>query len=404
MKVGLATQGTTGDVQPLLALAAGLKNRGHDVLFCAPPDYKDLVASHGVSFHSVGSSLQDYAKTIPDPALHPVRAGIHLTGFLKRELVVQIRELSERFRGCDMVLASSLMLGASTAAEALGIPYRFVAYCPQLIPSSEYPSLMIRNHSLPRWMNRLSWQFNEIGFGKALLGIWNVERRRLGLAPRVNITPQWLGKHVIVASDPLLGEVPPDAPFSCTQTGYLHLDRKEEVPADLADFLEGSPAVYVGFGSMVNEDPAGIARLLLGAARSVGCRLVLSRGWAGFHIQDGDCRLAGDVPHSQLFPRVAAVVHHGGSGTTATAARAGVPQVIVPHVTDQFYWATQIFRRGLGPEGIWRVRLTQDRLAAALHACLTQDSIRQRAIAVAAGLAKTNPLPATVEAVERSVS
>ena len=387
----------------MLALSVILKERGYETVLCAPPENAGRARRLGVSFHPVGRSVEEFAETVPEPPLHPVRATIALTRFLQKELVTQILELSEFIRGCNLLLSASLMLGAPTAAEVAGIPYRFVAYCPQLLPSAEYPALMFRNHTRPRFLNRLSWSFNEMTWNAAILPSLNRTRRTLGIAPRTNFTFHWLGPRVILASDAPLGEAPKDAALPCTQTGYLHLRREEPLPPDLQAFLEGPPAVFVGFGSMRSEDPAGLSRLILGAARTARVRLVLSRGSAGFMLNEPDCFIAGDVSHENLFRRMAAVVHHGGSGTTSTAARAGVPQVIVPHISDQFYWAHRIHKLGLGPKAIWRARLTRDNLAAAMRACISDDSMRRRAQQTASDLARTDPEEAAVRAVESTL-
>jgi UDP:flavonoid glycosyltransferase YjiC (YdhE family) len=150
---------------------------------------------------------------------------------------------------------------------------------------------------------------------------------------------------------------------------------------------------------MVNEDPEGVSQLVVRAARAAGVRVILSRGWAGFAANDRDCLVANDIPHSKLFPQMAVVVHHGGSGTTALAARCGAPQVIVPHMTDQFYWAHRIPKLGLGPPSIWRSRLTEKRLTEALRACLMNAEFRTRAREIASALSQTDPVGETVRAI-----
>jgi len=401
MKVILATYGSRGDVQPLLALALALKDAGHETLLCAPPEHADWVESYGCPFHALGSNIKAFSENFSDP--NSIRAIITMIRFMRRELEVQFAQLPAIIEGADLVLGASLILGAPTVSESLDVPYRFVSFCPQILSSSQHPSLHIRNHNLPRWLNRLSWWLTNKADNFNFKKIVNRERRRLGLKPVRDGWRHLLGSHVVVASDQILGAVPRDVEQDYAQIGYFHLHQKGELSGDLQTFLaSGPPPVYVGFGSMPSKDPEATTRLVMEAARSVGERVVLSRGWAelGHMAIEEDCYVVDNVPHMLLFPRVAAVVHHGGSGTTATAAWAGVPQIIVPHMLDQYYWASQIHRVGLGPKAIRRSRLTVESLSAAIRECLTNGTMRQHAQEVAAILRGQDSLREAVRLVE----
>jgi UDP:flavonoid glycosyltransferase YjiC (YdhE family) len=168
-------------------------------------------------------------------------------------------------------------------------------------------------------------------------------------------------------------------------------------------FLEsGSPPIYAGFGSMISRKPGKILRLIVQAARAVGRRVVVARGWSERVDENlgDDCLVVDEAPHPLLFPRVSAVVHHGGSGTTASAARAGIPQVIVPHILDQYYWANAVWSRGLGPEPIPRNRLSGKRLSAALRECLCDEEMHQRVEELGRTLRGENGLARAVEIIE----
>jgi vancomycin aglycone glucosyltransferase len=168
------------------------------------------------------------------------------------------------------------------------------------------------------------------------------------------------------------------------QTGAWTLTGDQTtLPEKVEEFLaNGSPPIYLGFGSMRASEQTG--RVLIEAARALGLRSVLSQGWAGLTPSDNgnDCLSIGDVDHEKLFPHVAAIVHHGGSGTTTAAARAGKAQVIIPHNYDQFYWAHRVQQLGVGASGAARDDLTVDTLVQALRECL-QPEVRERAQALA---------------------
>jgi vancomycin aglycone glucosyltransferase len=195
-----------------------------------------------------------------------------------------------------------------------------------------------------------------------------------------------LGDDPWLAADPLLGPLPATPGLRVTQTGaWILPDQAPLEPALEAFLVAGEPPVYAGFGSMPADRETG--RIVIDAVRAAGRRVVLSQGWAELGpIDDApDCIAIGDVNQQSLFPRVAAVVHHGGAGTTTTAARAGVPQVIVPMFSDQPYWASRVRALGIGSR-VARGALRAESLEAALRDAL-DPGVAARAAAVAATVA-----------------
>jgi UDP:flavonoid glycosyltransferase YjiC (YdhE family) len=143
----------------------------------------------------------------------------------------------------------------------------------------------------------------------------------------------------------------------------------------------GKPPIYIGFGSMTASEPEKTTKIVTEAAKLADQRLVLSSGWAKLgkdNLVDKDYFVIGKISHNFLFPKMAAIIHHGGSGTTATAARAGVPQIIVPHMTDQFYFAEQVPKTGVAPESIWRKNLTPQNLAATIRSVVTNMEMKNK--------------------------
>lgn len=401
MKIVLATCGSRGDVQPVMALALALKDAGHNVLLAAPPENKDWTKRYGCPFHPVGNSFEDVLESCSD--LHTFKPVIKFLVFLRREVKNQFIQFPSLVRGADLVLGISLNFGLASIAESQGISYAFIALTPQLLPSGYHPYLAIRNHNLPRWLNRFSWEsaiwldnFNM----KALV---NRKRRDLELKPISDVWRHILGRHVIVASDKVLGTVPPDVEQTYTQTGYFHLAQPDGLDPRLRSFIKsGSRPIYVGFGSVPSGDQRAIETLIFKAADLTGVRLILLRAGMGSKdvtINNGFCFI-GRVPHTSLFRHVSAVIHHGGTGTTATAARAGVPQIIIPHLLDQFYWAKRVYISGIGPKPIPRSRLNAKRLAKAIAECVTNGAIHRRAKKVAETIRGNDSLHRAVELIE----
>jgi UDP:flavonoid glycosyltransferase YjiC (YdhE family) len=180
-----------------------------------------------------------------------------------------------------------------------------------------------------------------------------------------------------LAADPVIASVPPDwQRFDITATGPWFYQDPAPLDAEVEAFLRaGPPPVYIGFGSMVAKDAARVTRAIVEGTRDR--RVLLARGWAGLGVDaasDDMLIVHGPVPHAKLFPRLAAVVHHGGSGTMANALRAGVPQVIVPHIMDQYYWAHRLETLGIAPPGVPIKDLDASRLARAIDATLALPS------------------------------
>jgi vancomycin aglycone glucosyltransferase len=238
---------------------------------------------------------------------------------------------------------------------------------------------------LPRWANVFFWRCFRFGVERAKPTM-DAARSRMGLPPLRSLWHHLVDVPFFLACDPVLAPAPPDwSARPITATGPWFYDDPGELAPEVEEFLAAGPApVYVGFGSMVSDDVAGVTRAIVEGAGAHGRRVLLSKGWAG--LGEGELPayakvVHGPMPHAKLFPRMAAVVHHGGSGTTANALRAGVPQVIVPHIMDQFYYAERLFRLGLAPRGIPAKRLTGAKLAQALDATLALDPAPRRAMA-----------------------
>ena len=403
MKIVIATCGTRGDIQPLIALALALNRRGHTVLIAGPPENGSWVEDSGCAFQALGSDFT--AMLRGHPHVHTLRPIWDFASFLRREIRKQLSELPGIIEGADLVLAASLCFGLHSVAESADIAYGFIAMAPQILPSAHHPFVALKSQKMPPWLNRLSWTMARLLDRMNFTALINQERRRLNLAPVNDILRHVLGSHVIVASDPVLAAVPPDVELDCIQTGYLHLKTDYALPGTVAAFLAAGPApIYFGFGSMSTREQEKLVVLILTSLRLTGQRGILT----GFRfdatrIRDSEnCIVVDEVPHPLVFTRVAAVVHHGGSGTTATAARAGVPQIIVPHILDQYYWGEQIFRCGVGPAPIRRSRLTTGRLAAAINECIADQRYTDRASKIAGEIEKQDSLGLAVDYIEKT--
>lgn len=385
MRVLLSSIGSRGDVQPLVALALELRELGHQARLCVAPNFKEWIESYGLECTPIGPDLKKLTggTVTGKPSLPPRE---QLQKMAEESVRTQFQVIAEAVQGCDLIVAAgALQIAARSIAEVQNIPYVFTAYCPAVLPSPKYPPPKTGGHhpySLSESENQQLWIENEAEFN-LFRSVLNEERARIGLGPVESVRPYMFTDRPWLATDPVLAPAAPAAGMEVVQTGAWMLSDQTPLPDDLESFLaDGAPPIYLGFGSMRASDQTG--HKLIEAARVLGLRAILSSGWAGLTPGDigKNCLVVGDVNHLKLFSRVAAVVHHGGAGTTSTAARAGKPQVIIPHNYDQFYWAERVRQLGIGVSGPTRDDLTVDALVQALGECLRPE-FAERSMALA---------------------
>lgn len=392
MQVLLSTIGSRGDVQPILALGLELQARGHHARLCVAPNFKEWIESYGLECIPIGPDLKKMTGgTVPGKPVLPSQE--QLQALADQMVRGQFSVIGEAAMDCDVIVAAgALQIATRSIADAHNIPYIFAAYCPAVLPSTKYPPPSHGNaaqktdglhlHSLSESENEQLWKDNEEDFNK-FAPVLNEERAKLGLPSVAGVQRHMFTDHPWLAADPVLAPAFPLSGMEVFQTGAWMLSDPAPLPDELEKFLaDGPPPVYLGFGSMRASDQT--SGLLIDAARALGLRSILSQGWANLTPSDmgDDCLSIGEVDHAKLFPRVAAVVHHGGAGTTSTTARAGTAQVIIPHNYDQFYWAHRIQHLGIGVSGPLRDDITVDLIAQALREAL-QPEVTGRAQEVA---------------------
>jgi sterol 3beta-glucosyltransferase len=415
MKITVFAAGSRGDIQPCIVLSRGLQQAGYQVCLAAPEDFADFIREHEVDFYPLRGDVQqimasdtgrEFMETGGGNPIKSIRAVRKMIGPVIKEMV---EDAYAACRNAEALICLGVF-GAfgQSIAEALTIPIINVEPTP-LLPTQAFPAPSWPvQRDLGGWHNYLS--------GRAMLQvIWlwykpfvNDFRQRLGLLPYTAA-----GFYRALRSTPMLGAYSPriiprpvDWPESVYVTGYFFLDTTTDwqPSPELKAFLEaGDPPVYIGFGSMGGRNPEQLAGIIMEALARSGQRGMLLTGWGGLRpeLVPDNVFVVDSAPHSWLFSRMAAVVHHGGAGTTAEGLRAGVPAVIVPFVLDQPFWGARIKAMGLGPEPIPKKKLTADRLAAAIRNAVSDSGMKQRANSYGAAIRAENGVGNAVEFIKQ---
>lgn len=398
MRILIAPHGTRGDVQPMIALAIGLRARGHEVRFLVPENFVSWIRSFGFPCESDGVDVEAVFHR-PDVDAQSFRSQIRYL----RELVPKLFQVTaDASAGAEMIIGAGVQPAGMSIADLRGVPYVNALFCPCAVPSATAPP--IRWQGLPRWANRLVWRCIGVGADVLLRGPINASRRKLGMPSIRRPVMMLAARPTLVASDPELAPLGSGAPATAIQTDAWILDEPTPLDPRVAAFLDaGPPPVYIGFGSMVASRLDRVVQSIGALAREGTCRLIVAGGWAALDakLPSSDKVLTIDhAPHRLLFPRAAAVVHHGGAGTTTAGARAGVPQIVLPHLLDQYYWAHRVKELGLGPKAAPVERVTPGLLAACIRQVLDEERFRRAAAAMAERVAPRNGVAAAVAALE----
>jgi UDP:flavonoid glycosyltransferase YjiC (YdhE family) len=377
LNIAIHICGSRGDVQPFIPIAKLLQAAPHyhRVRICTHPAFKDFVESNGVEFFSIGGDPEALmAYMVKNPGLLPNMQSIKAGDIGKRRK--EMAEMMEgTWRSCieagdgmgekifalnvdapedlfiaDAIIANPPSMGHIHCAEKLGIPLHMVFTMPwsptkafhHPLAAMEYGEVekSVANYFSFGIMELLTWQglgdvinkFRTQTLGlDAMSPLWGHR-----LLPRLRIPYSYLWSQALIPR-------PPDWGDHINITGFSFLDAGSNYtpPDDLAEFLaKGPPPVYIGFGSIVVDDPVGLTKLLFDAVKLAKVRAIVSKGWGGVGTGDvpDDVYLIGNCPHDWLFKRVSCVVHHGGAGTTAAGIALGKPTVVVPFFGDQPFW------------------------------------------------------------------
>jgi UDP:flavonoid glycosyltransferase YjiC (YdhE family) len=391
-RITIFAAGSRGDIQPCAILGLGLQQAGFQVLMAVPQNFAGLMRSYGLTFHLLRGDVQQIMSGDAGQEFmeagdgNPIRSILAMRKMLGPIAMQMADDVLEACRDADALISLAVFatLG-KTITQIRGIPLINVEPTP-VLPTRAFPA--------PGWplQKNLGGMLNGFSGFAMLQVIWQWYR------PFVNEFRNHYGLqalkgtdfHRILTSAPLLGAYSPtviphpsDWSNKIHITGYWFQDNQQEwrPSNELESFLEkGEPPVYVGFGSMPGHSRGHFSKIVLEALAQSGQRGIIATGWGGINVMKipDDIFVLDSAPHGWLFPRMLAVVHHGGAGTTAEGLRADVPSVIVPFIVDQLFWGKRVEALGAGTKPLQAKNLTIDKLAEAILTATTDSKMKEQ--------------------------
>jgi sterol 3beta-glucosyltransferase/vancomycin aglycone glucosyltransferase len=413
VRIGIQTWGSEGDIRPFVALGHALASRGHEVemLYTEISERRyDVVArSLGLTARAVASpiiadeaSLYEIGLKILN-ARNPLHQGLLISKHMLEPVMAPMYEAGlDLARRSDLLIHHYILHAARAAADLTGTPAITVAFAHLLMPSRE-----ITPQGMPRlgaWGNVIGWKLASTAINLTMLKDANRLRKRLGLPLFRDMMEEGWPSHRLnlIASSPALLDRPADWPAWNQMCGFLALPphEHEAVTPEVEAFLLRGPApVFMGFGSLMPLVGSGHLKdavaIFIEAARQSGQRAIIQADVE--RPPTGEVLFVRRTPHAQVFPRCAAVVHHAGAGPTHSTLRAGVPSIVVPHVSDQFAWSAELRRLGVAPAPLRRTKWNANALAGRIREVVGNPRMKAAALAIQKRMASDDG-PATAAA------
>ncbi len=362
MRVLLTSHGSTGDIYPKIRLGKALVDAGHEVRYATSPFFREDIERAGIHFVNLPPDwdLQGFAEAMRD--LTHAKNNVELLKIIYEESCPYLDDilaiLSEEVEACDVFVSSYLFAHLGCLAEKYNKPFCIVTFAHHAIPSPYYPPEPFpRLRFLPPPLHSLY-----------AMGLWGIadrvvvyminsvvgpilERNGLPRATSFFFNPNFLS--LIAVSPGVMRPKKISDSHNLQFCGYLRWQAPEDpdLQIELESFTRGESVPVLTFGSVTFEETRKIMHRFL-TNWPIGKKIIVQSGWAGLGVEKPrpEIKVIGRVSHDQLFKMASVVIHHGGAGTTASVLHAGVPQIVIPHIADQFFFASEVERLGVGVE------------------------------------------------------
>ena len=412
MRITMLTIGSTGDVRPYILLGRELSARGHEITIATFSAFEKMVSDAGFHFHPLSGNAEKLMASIMSPDSSGFTYLPRLEKSLKSVVPKLLEDMLDSCRNADAMVCNFFGTVYYSIAEKFRIPCIQTHYFP-MDPTGNQPISSVRHQHLGTFLNESSYRLGYLLIStveKRYLSSW---RSANGVSPRRILThPDYrVGNHpvpVIYAVSPLLMPRPQDWDEHIRLSGFWFDESPVvwEPPKALSDFLSaGEPPLYIGFGSMTGRSMNQLITITLRAVHAARVRAVINLGWSGAQLSSTRNVYFGDyIPHDWLFPRVSAVIHHGGAGTTAAGLRSGKPTLVIPFAGDQSFWGDRVWKSECGPRPIPRDRLTVEKMTRAILDLKSQPKYAHAAERIRQGLAKEHGVQTAADQIEMEIA
>lgn len=424
MKVLILTFGSTGDVIPYIALGKGLMDRGHSVSICTNSRFEALIKNHGLEYFYMSDEITQLIESAMGREILEGLNGflgfmktifklINRMGKLQADIISDTWNAAQKFNP-DLIIFSPKNYAALHFSEKLNITAIPAPLFPQYVPTKESPTLGFPVFGRSHRYNKFT--YNLVRLLSSPIGGGHIKRWRInnGLKPTfcgIDICHDTTGKEIPVLNGYSNSVIPApsDWPKSVHNVGFWFLKQSGNwsPPQELLNFLaEGTPPVYVGFGSMASSQSKKVTKIIIDALEKSGVRAVLATGWGGLDtVQLPETIFRVDsIPHDWLFSRVSAVIHHGGAGTTGAGLKAGCPALICPIFGDQPLWGRVVHDLGVGVAPIPQNKLTVENLSLAITQLVSTPSIKKRAHELSLRIATEDGIASAIAVIESEMN
>jgi sterol 3beta-glucosyltransferase len=405
MKIAILTLGTRGDVQPYVALGLGLQRAGHTVVLATDQGFASFVESYGLEFAAFDIGFVALMQSAQGKAAMAGKGRLKLLQQVMPQLRKMMDDAWQAAQGADVIIFHGKVVGSPHIAEKLGVPAFLAMAMPAYSPTRAFATPVIGGGNFGGALNKLSYNLFLKAATLPYRGL--IKRFRtetLGMPPLNGDDMLLRGKPIpkLYGYSAHVVPVPVDWDQTSHVTGYWFLPAQSnwQPPRELLYFLgQGAPPVYVGFGSMASEDSERVTGIVVDAVMQSGQRAILASGWGGLRQANASPNIfhMDSAPHDWLFPRCAAVVHHGGAGTTAAGLQAGKPTLICPFLGDQPFWGRRVHELGVGPKPIPQKKLSAAALAQAMRLVATDTGMAQRAQTLGTKIAAEDGVARAIE-------
>lgn len=408
MKIALCTIGSRGDIQPFLILGEYLAKSGHDVIVSSAKMYEPLAEKYDVTYKSFTGN---YQSIVDDEAMKKeIGKNPFTIGRKLKEKVYPIIENSldtfyECLEWCDVVIYHPKTLIDSTGFEMKGKLIKGYVV-PMFTPTRQFPNPIVSALPIPKFLNKLSYKMINAMIGTVKTPVNNFRKKR-----NLGKTPSFLDTPIVYGVSPSVIEVPTDFPSNHYFTGlWTKEDTKAKLSDEVFEFMTDDQEVaIITFGSMPYRSKVDINRFIETLQKDFEVKILVVKAWGLKEktIAESSTIMAVDAaPFDVLFPLADYIIHHGGAGTTATALKSGIPQMICPvlhPVGDQYFWGKQLNKKGVSPEPIPLKKLTVKKLSKAFGE-MVDGHMKSKAVELRANLTKENGLQSVREIAEKHFS